>query len=151
MTRLVHRVGINGEVHETPVLTTYRCGPNQEAFQVDLDDEYYGDSSSLFHLISFSCSSLVDPGPACPLLAISQPVTSTPLAIAANERVRKSPPHTTSEETTVTIKRPKTDTAGSRGRTRISDFDDLTKSLANETISIYQAQIVAGSSLALNY
>jgi hypothetical protein len=43
----------------------------------------------------------------------------------------------------VTIKRPKTDTAGSRGRTRLSDFDDLTKSLAEETISIYQAQIVA--------
>ena len=43
----------------------------------------------------------------------------------------------------MTIKRPKTDTAGSRGRTRISDFDDLTKSLADETISIYQAQIVA--------
>ena len=60
-----------------------------------------------------------------------------------NEQVCKSPPHTTSEETTVTIKRPKTDTAGSRGRTRISDFDDLTKSLADEAKSIYQAQIVA--------
>lgn len=43
----------------------------------------------------------------------------------------------------MTIKRPKTDTAGSRGRTRISDFDDLTKSLTEETISIFQAQIVA--------
>ena len=43
----------------------------------------------------------------------------------------------------VTIKRPKTDTSGSRGRTWISDFDDLTKSLVDETISIYQAQIVA--------
>ena len=43
----------------------------------------------------------------------------------------------------VIIKRPKTESAGSRGRTRISDFDDLTKSLADETISIYQAQIVA--------
>ena len=66
-----------------------------------------------------------------------------PLSVAANERVRKSPPCTTSAETTVTIKRPKTDTAGSRGRTRISDFDDLTKSVADETISIYQAQICA--------
>jgi len=77
---------------------------------------------------------------AFPVLAKPQPV-NTP--VAANERVRKSPPGTTSEETTVTIKRPKTDTAGSRGRTRISDFDDLTKSLADEAISIYQAQIVA--------
>ena len=65
------------------------------------------------------------------------------MTVAAKERVRKSPPSTTSEETTVTIKRPKTDTAGSQGRTRISDFDDLTKSLADEMISIYQAQIVA--------
>ena len=58
-------------------------------------------------------------------------------------KVRKSPPCTTSEDTSVVIKRPKTESAGSRGRTRISDFDDLTKSLADETISIYQAQIVA--------
>ena len=42
----------------------------------------------------------------------------------------------------VTIKRPKTETAGSRGRTRLSYFDELTKSLADETISIYQAQII---------
>jgi hypothetical protein len=43
----------------------------------------------------------------------------------------------------VIIKQPKTDTVGSRGRARVSDFDDLTKSLADETISIYQAQISA--------
>ena len=75
-------------------------------------------------------------------IAKAQP-HSSPLTVAANERIRKSSPRTTSEETSVIIKRPKTDTAGSRGRTRISDFDDLTKSLADETISIYQAQIVA--------
>lgn len=62
--------------------------------------------------------------------------------IQTNE-FQKSPPCTSSDGTGVSIKRPKTDTAGSRGRTRISDFDDLTKSLADETISIYQAQIVA--------
>jgi hypothetical protein len=84
---------------------------------------------------------LVDPLP--PFLALPQPVATQSPLTASNERVRKSPPRTTSEETAVTIKRPKTDTAGSRGRTRISDFDDLTKSLADETISIYQAQIVA--------
>ena len=43
----------------------------------------------------------------------------------------------------VIIKRAKTDTAGSRGHTRLSDFDDLTKSLVDETIAIYQAQIIA--------
>ena len=68
----------------------------------------------------------------------------SPLGAAnLNGNVRKSPPCTTSEDTSVIIKRPKTDTAGSRGRTRLSDFDDLTKSLVDETISIYQAQIVA--------
>ena len=77
-----------------------------------------------------------------PSIAKAQP-HSSPLTVAANERIRKSSPRTTSEETSVIIKRPKTDTAGSRGRTRISDFDDLTKLLADETISIYQAQIVA--------
>lgn len=77
--------------------------------------------------------------PACILLA----TVTHPPNVAVNKRVRKSPPLTTSVETTVIIKRPKTDTAGSRGRTRVSDFDDLTKSLVDETISIYQAQIAA--------
>jgi hypothetical protein len=68
---------------------------------------------------------------------------TTPTTVAAKERVQKPPPCTTSEEMTVTIKRLKTDSAGSHDRTRISDFDDLTKLLADKTISIYQAQIVA--------
>jgi hypothetical protein len=133
VTRLVRRVGTNGEIHETPILTTYHRKRNQEEFEVLSDDEFM----SFFFFILFFQQGLLT---ACPVLAKTQPVT-TP--VAANERVRKSPPRTTSKETTVTIKRPKTDTAGSRGRTRISDFDDLTKSLADEAISIYQAQIVA--------
>ena len=77
-------------------------------------------------------------------LAKAQPVT-TPLTVAANpnEQIRKTPPCMTSEETTMAIKWPKTDTTGSCGCTRISNFNDLTKSLADEAISIYQAQIVA--------
>ena len=68
----------------------------------------------------------------------------SPLGAAnLNGNIRKSPPCTTSEDTSVIIKRPKTDTAGSRGHTQLSDFNDLTKSLVDETISIYQAQIVA--------
>jgi hypothetical protein len=131
--RLVHRVGPNGEIHESPILTTYRRSRTQVNFE-GLDEE------SPSSLSSFYFSMLVD---LFPLLAQlePQPVT-TPLSVA-NERVRKTPPSTTSEETTVIIKRPKTETAGSRGRTRISDFDNLTKSLVDETISIFQAQIVA--------
>ena len=91
-----------------------------------------------FSLLSFRSSNCVD---CATLLAKPQPVTA-PLNVVGKERVRKSPPLTTSEETSVTIKRPKTETAGSRGRTRLSDFDELTKSLADETISIYQAQII---------
>ena len=64
---------------------------------------------------------------ACFSLAKPQPVT--PPTVAVNEQVRKSPPCTTSAET--------------RGRTRISVFDDLTNSLVDETISIYQTQTVA--------
>ena len=55
----------------------------------------------------------------------------------------ESPHHVPHPDMSVTIKRSKTDTAGSRRRTQILDFDDLTKSLVDETISIYQAQIVA--------
>lgn len=77
------------------------------------------------------------------LLGKGQSVSTSSTTTSDKNRVRKTPPSTTSPDTTVTIKRPKTDTAGSRGRTRISDFDDLTKSLTEETISIFQAQIVA--------
>ena len=92
---------------------------------------------SFCHLFLF----LVDLGP---LLAKHQPVTVTnPLTVAIKEQVRKTPPSTTSAETTVTIKQPKTDNTGSWGHTQILDFDNLTKSIADETISIYQAQIVA--------
>ena len=77
------------------------------------------------------------------LLGKGQSVSTSSTTTSDKNRVRKTPPSTTSPDMTVTIKRPKTDTAGSRGRTRISDFDDLTKSLTEETISIFQAQIVA--------
>ena len=139
VTRLVRCVGTNGEVHESLILTTYHRSCNQEEIE-DLDNEY---PSSLFLVFFFFLLFT-----ACllyfPLLAKPQPVAmTTPPTVAANEHVRKSPPCTTSKETTVTIKWPKTNTAGSWGRTQISDFDNLTKSLADETISIYQAQIVA--------
>jgi hypothetical protein len=90
----------------------------------------------------FHCFFVFFTNPACFLFANPESVP-TPLTVAANERIRTSPPRTTSAETTVIIKRANTDTVGSRGCTRVSDFDDLTKSLADEAISIYQAQIAA--------
>lgn len=41
VTRLVRRVRNNGEVHERPILTTYRRSRNQEDFE-DLDNDYPG-------------------------------------------------------------------------------------------------------------
>ena len=58
-----------------------------------------------------------------------------------SERKRKETPATTSAETTVVVKKIKAEGSGSRGRIRQSDFDELTRSVIEETISIYRAQI----------
>jgi hypothetical protein len=57
------------------------------------------------------------------------------------ESKRKDPPKTTSPETTVVTKKIKLEGSGSRGRIRTGDFDELTRSIIEETISIYRAQI----------
>jgi hypothetical protein len=57
------------------------------------------------------------------------------------ERKRKETPATTSAETTVVTKKIKAEGSGSRGRIRQADFDELTRSVIEETISIYRAQI----------
>jgi hypothetical protein len=62
-------------------------------------------------------------------------------AIPDSETKRKEAPTTTSSETTVVTKRIKVEGSGSRGRVRTADFDDLTRSIIEETISIYRAQI----------
>jgi hypothetical protein len=54
---------------------------------------------------------------------------------------RKEPPTTTSAETTVVTKKIKVEGSGSRGRVRTADFGVLRRSLIEETISIYRAQI----------
>jgi hypothetical protein len=54
---------------------------------------------------------------------------------------RKESPTTTSAETTVVTKRIKVEGSGSRGRIRTADFDELTWSIIEESISIYRAQI----------
>ena len=57
------------------------------------------------------------------------------------ERKRKETPATTSTETTVVTKKIKVEGSGSRGRIRTADFDELTRSIIEETIAIYRAQI----------
>ena len=138
MTRLVHHVGTNREVHDTPILTTYRRVPKSagEADFEEMDVECTSSRSSILFVLNIVYLHLSSDDP------VPSPLGAANLN-RKNGKVRKSPPCTTSEDTSVIIKRPKTESAGSRGRTRISDFDDLTKSLADETISIYQAQIVA--------
>ena len=54
---------------------------------------------------------------------------------------RKDSPTTTSPETTVVTKQIKVEGSGSCGRVRTADFDELTWSIIEETISIYRAQI----------
>jgi len=54
---------------------------------------------------------------------------------------RKENPATASAETTVVTKRVKIKGSGSCGRIRTADFDELTHSIIEETISIYHAQI----------
>ena len=54
---------------------------------------------------------------------------------------QKDSPTTTSPETTVVTKQIKVEGSGSRSRVRTADFDELTWSIIEETISIYSAQI----------
>lgn len=58
-----------------------------------------------------------------------------------SNRKRKENPATTSTETTVVTKSLKVEGSGSRGRVRAADFSELTRSIIEETISIYRAQI----------
>lgn len=60
-----------------------------------------------------------------------------------SERKRKEVPETTSHETTVVTKSIKVEGSGSRGRVRMADFSELTRSIIDETISIYRAQIAS--------
>lgn len=53
VTKLVRRVGANGELHETPIMTTYRRHREPQEDVEDLDVEY----PSLLSIYSF-CSSL---------------------------------------------------------------------------------------------
>lgn len=62
---------------------------------------------------------------------------------AMSERKRKEAPETTSHETTVVTKTLKVEGSGSRGRVRTADFSDLTRSIIEESISIYRAQIAS--------
>jgi Domain of unknown function (DUF6532) len=54
---------------------------------------------------------------------------------------RKSPPSTPAPSTTVTIKKTKLTSGGSRGRVKASDFDSITKAVLEDAISYYRTQI----------
>ena len=58
-----------------------------------------------------------------------------------SERKWKETPTTTSTESTVVTKKIKAEGSGSRGRIFQADFNELTCSIIEETISIYCAQI----------
>ena len=58
-----------------------------------------------------------------------------------SERKWKETPATTSTETTVVTKKIKAEGSGSRGCIHQADFNELTCSIIEETISIYRAQI----------
>ena len=60
-----------------------------------------------------------------------------------SERKRKETPGTMSNETTIVTKSVKVEGSGSRGRVRSADFSELTRSIIEETISIYRAQIAS--------
>lgn len=58
--------------------------------------------------------------------------------------IRKTPPTTISADTAVVVKKQKTTSTGqSKHRIRVGDFDQLTKSLTEDCIAIYRAQIGA--------
>ena len=68
-------------------------------------------------------------------------VAPEPTRKEPHERKRKETPVTASTETIVVTKKIKTEGSGYRGRIRQADFDELTRSIIEETISIYRAQI----------
>jgi hypothetical protein len=76
-----------------------------------------------------------------PLNAHAVPGTKQKDTKQTPETKRKENPSTTSSETTIVTKRIKVEGSGSRGRVRTADFDDLTRSIVEDTISIYRAQI----------
>jgi hypothetical protein len=55
--------------------------------------------------------------------------------------IRKSPPPRADADTMTVTKSAHTGTAGSRGRVRIADFDDLSKGLLEDAIGMYHVNI----------
>jgi hypothetical protein len=73
----------------------------------------------------------------------AEPLYHAHPAPETSEKKRKETPATTSAETTVVTKSLKVEGSGSRGRVRTADFNALTRSIVEETISIYRAQIAS--------
>ena len=75
------------------------------------------------------------------LVCLFQLVTVRFLILLTFLLLKADCPATPAPSTTVVTIRPKTESSGSRGRARVADFDELSKSLLEESISIYRAQI----------
>jgi hypothetical protein len=71
------------------------------------------------------------------ILNDQQPSDSEPTSLG----IRKSPPPRADADTVTVIKSARTGTAGSRGRVRVADFDDLSKGLLEDAIGMYRADI----------
>ena len=68
-----------------------------------------------------------------------------------NGMIRKTPPTTISADTTVVVKKQKTTSPGqSKHRIHVGDFDQMTKSLTEDCIAIYRAQIGAVQPFPVN-
>ena len=72
------------------------------------------------------------------------PTNQSRTPLPQNGTICKTPPTTISADNTVIIKKQKTESPGhSKRRIRVGDFDQLTKSLTEDSIAIYRARIGA--------
>jgi hypothetical protein len=67
----------------------------------------------------------------------------SPLNQSRNGVIRKTPPSISADATVVVKKQKTTSSEQSKHRIRVGDFDKLTKSLTEDCIAIYRAQIGA--------
>lgn len=94
---------------------------------------YYPNAHPDLHGFHQSSKSPAEREPAPPAQARSAPSSTL--------RVRKTPPVTTSSETSRVVKSVKVTTGGTRGRIQTSDFDELTKAVLEDTITVYKGHL----------
>jgi hypothetical protein len=111
-----------------------------------LNVSYYSICSLFYVILTIAVSDTSEFRPSAPAathhrdLPVPAPETKQK---ETHKRKRKETPETTSHETTIVTKSVKIEGSGSRGRVRAADFNELTRSIIEETISIYRAQIAS--------